>query len=69
MPEPIPVHTLKVIKAQKGLSFEEKLWSALAAIATIVAAVMSYFTMSPMPFVLAFAFAAITVARLEVEDF
>ncbi|MCE2665152.1 MAG: hypothetical protein LW716_21805 [Microcystis sp. 53602_E8] len=52
MPEPIPTKVLQNIKRQKGLSPAEKLWLGLAC---------------PMPIVLAFAFDAVTAARLEVE--
>lgn len=69
MPEPIPAKTLKVIKTQKGLSIEERIWSASTIIGTVIAAVVSYFLKCPMPMVLAFAFTAITVAQLEIEDF
>ncbi|MEC4894669.1 MAG: hypothetical protein SAL07_14975 [Oscillatoria sp. PMC 1051.18] len=68
MPEPIPSKILKTIKAEKGLSNPEKVWSMAAVIVTIVAAFSSYFLHSPMPIVVAFAFAAITVAQLEVEE-
>lgn len=68
MPEPIPTKALRVIKAQKGLCGEERFWSISAVIVTIVATVLSYFLKSPMPIVFAFAFGAITVAILEVED-
>jgi hypothetical protein len=67
MPEPIPLHTLKIIKAEKGLCFEERLWLIFAIVATIAAPILSYVLKSPMPLVLAFAFDAITVAKLEVE--
>ena len=68
MPEPIPPQALRSLKAEKGLSGEEKLWSVSAVIVTLIAAVLSYFLKCPMPLVFAFAFGAITVGRLEVED-
>jgi hypothetical protein len=68
MPEPIPSDTLKTIKSQKGLSPEEKQWIVAATIVSLSAGLFSYFTSCPMPLVLAFAFAAITTAKLEVED-
>lgn len=68
MPEPLPTEALKVIKAKKGLCGEERFWLISAVIVTIVAAILGYFLKSPMPIVLAFAFSAITVALLEVED-
>jgi hypothetical protein len=68
MPEPIPSKVLRRIKAEKGLSNEEQIWSATAIVATLIAVVLSYFTRSPMPLVLAFAFSAVVAGRLEVED-
>jgi hypothetical protein len=68
MPEPIPVPALRVIKAKKGLTFEERMWSMSALIATVLAVVSSYWLKCPMPLVLAFAFDAVTMAHLEVED-
>jgi hypothetical protein len=68
MPEPIPPHALRLIKAEKGLTPNEKFWSSVAAIVTLMAAISSYFLKCPMPLVFAFAFGAVTVARLEVED-
>lgn len=68
MPEPIPVNVLRLIKAQNGLTFEERLWSTSAVIGTISAILFSFWFQSPMPLVLAFAFNAVTVAQLELED-
>ncbi len=68
MPEPIPPQALKLIKAQRGLCGEERFWSIAAVVVTITAMILSYCLRSPMPMVLAFAFAAITVALLEVEE-
>lgn len=67
MPEPIPPEVLREIKAEKGLSREEKLWSISAVLVSIVAGILSYVLKSPMPIGLAFAFAAVTVGMLEVE--
>ncbi len=67
MPEPIPPEVLRKLKAEKGLSGEEKLWSISAVLLSIIAAILSYFFKSPMPIGLAFAFDAVTVALLEVE--
>jgi hypothetical protein len=69
MPEPIPPQALRLIKAEKGMCASEKAWSISAVMVTLIAAILSYFLKSPMPLVLAFAFCAITVARLEVEEF
>jgi hypothetical protein len=68
MPEPIPPRVLRLIKAQKGLSGDERFLSISAVVVTVVAAILSYLLQSPMPIVLAFAFGAVTVALLEVED-
>ena len=68
MPEPIPSKTLRLIKYKKGLSKEEKVWLILAVTVTGIAIIMSYLFKSPMPLVFAFAFDAITVAKLEVEE-
>lgn len=68
MPEPIPSQTLKVIKASKGLSLDEKRLSICAILVTMMAITSSYLWQCPLPLVFAFAFAAITVAKLEVEE-
>ncbi|BAZ50782.1 hypothetical protein NIES4103_33990 [Nostoc sp. NIES-4103] len=68
IPEPIPSHVLKSIKAEKGLTFEERLWSVSAVIGTIVAVVSTFVLRCPMPLVAAFALNAVTVAQLELED-
>jgi hypothetical protein len=67
MPEPIPSNTLSLIKAEKGMSDEEKTWVATSIIFTLIAVILSYLILCPMPIVFAFAFDAITVAQLEVE--
>ncbi len=68
MPEPIPPKVLRAIKAEKGLSGQEKMGSIAAVVVTLSAAILSYCLKSPMPLVFAFAFSAFTVALLEVED-
>ncbi len=68
IPEPIPPKTLRLIKAEKGLSAEEKSWSIAAVAITLIAAILSWCLKSPMPLVLAFIFGAIVVAQLEVEE-
>jgi hypothetical protein len=68
MPEPIPGRTLKLIKAQKGLSPQEKWWSVSAAFATVIGVILSVLLRCPMPLVFVFAVDAVTVAQLEVED-
>jgi hypothetical protein len=67
MPEPIPTDTLRLIKSEKGLSKEERSWVIVSIIFTLIAVILSYWTICPMPIVFAFAFDAITVAQLEVE--
>lgn len=69
IPEPIPFKTLRLIKSQKGLCSEEKLWLTSAMIMSFMGIVLSYFLKSPMPIVFAFALDAITAAQLEVEEF
>ncbi|ACK73060.1 conserved hypothetical protein [Gloeothece citriformis PCC 7424] len=68
MPEPIPSKVLRLIKAEKGLCFEEKVWISLVSLASVSAIILCYFLRSPMPLVFTFAFNAIAVAKLEVED-
>ena len=68
IPEPIPPKTLRLIKSEKGLCYEERLWLIAAAIVTLTAVILTYFLKSPMPLVFAFAFDAITAAKLEVEE-
>jgi hypothetical protein len=68
MPEPIPPKVLRLIKAEKGLSPSEKWWSISAVILTLIAAISSYLLKCPMPIVFAFAFGAITVALMEIEE-
>jgi hypothetical protein len=68
MPLPIPAHVLSVIKEQHGLSLDEKRWNLAAFFAAGVALIASYWFQSPMPLVIAFAFCAIAVAQLEIED-
>jgi hypothetical protein len=68
MPLPIPSQVLREIKAAHGLSVDERFWCLAASVATAVAIGLSYFAQSPMPFVTAFAFCAMVVAGLEVEE-
>ena len=69
MPEPIPAKALQLIKAEKGMCYSEKAWSIAAVIVSLIAALASYILKCPMPLVFAFAFCAVTVAQLEVEEF
>lgn len=65
MPMPIPTQALQVIKAEKGMSPQEKVWCGAAWAAAIAGATITYFLQSPMPLVAAFIFCAITVAQFE----
>jgi hypothetical protein len=65
MPVPIPVQVLQTIKAQKGMCFEEKVWSLAAVVSAIAGGICTYYMASPMPLMAAFAFCAITAARME----
>nr|WP_226594036.1 hypothetical protein [Microseira wollei] len=67
MPEPIPAQVLRVIKARKGFSQEERRWTIAAVLVTVVAALLGFFLKSPMPLLIAFAFDAVTVALFEEE--
>jgi len=67
MPEPIPVKVLKLIKQQKGLCNQERIWVTIAATVTVGTIISSCVAACPVPLVIAFAFNAITAAQLEVE--
>jgi hypothetical protein len=67
IPEPIPPKTLRIIKLKEGLCDEEKLWLGLATGLTLFFLVLGYISQCPIPLVFAFAFDAVTAARLEVE--
>ncbi|AFZ60062.1 hypothetical protein Anacy_4716 [Anabaena cylindrica PCC 7122] len=68
MPEPIPVHVLRVIKEENGLTNQEMIWSMSAVVISILAIIYTFVLKCPMPLVFAFAFNAVTVAQLELED-
>lgn len=68
MPEPIPPTVLRTIKAERGMTVEEKFWSISAVLGTLVAVISTYVFKCPMPIIIAFAFDAVTVAQLEMED-
>lgn len=68
MPLPVPTQVLRQIKAERGLSQDERLWATVATLLAVFAAGLSYLAQSPMPIVTAFAFCAIIVAQMEVED-
>ena len=67
MPEPIPQKVMRLIKSEKGLSSNEQTWLISAAVISAIALGASYFFLSPMPIMLAFAFDAVTFARMECE--
>jgi hypothetical protein len=68
MPEPIPSKTLRLIKAEKGLSSPEKIWLISAVIISLISLIFTYLIKCPMPMVFAFAFGAVATAKVEVED-
>lgn len=68
MPVPIPQSVLQTIKAEKGLSNDERFWSLGAIAGTGLAAVLGYATASPMPLLLAFVGCAVVFARLDSEE-
>lgn len=68
MPVPIPTDVLRSIKAEKGLCREEQIWCLAAVSSAIAAAVGTYCFASPLPLLLAFAFCAIVVGRMEEDD-
>jgi hypothetical protein len=68
IPEPIPTKTLRLIKANKGLCLEEKIWFMAVGCISLLGAIFSFLFKCPMPIVLAFAFDAIAVAKLELEE-
>lgn len=68
IPEPIPYKVLSVIKSEKGMSSDEQFWLITAFLVSAIAVMLCYLIANPMPIVLAFAFDAITVAQLEVEE-
>lgn len=68
MPVPIPSSVLLSIKAEKGLSNHERLWSLSAIAGTVLAAGWGYAAASPMPLMLAFVGCAIVFAQLDSEE-
>ena len=67
MPEPIPSKALRLIKAKKGLSPDERVWAIASVAGTVVAAIASLIMKCPMPMVGAFALCAVTVGQLELD--
>jgi nitric oxide synthase oxygenase domain/subunit len=68
MPVPIPLPVLRTIKAEKGLSPDERNWCLVILVSAGLALVVGYLIASPVPLVGAFAMAAIVVAQLEDDD-
>lgn len=67
IPMPIPDDALQTIKAQYGLSPQEKVWCAAAWIVGALGLGLTYWLECPIPLVAAFAFCAVTVALFEDE--
>ena len=68
MPEPIPTQTLRLIKQQNGFCVEEKAWLMAMGGISLLGTIFSVWFRCPIPIVFAFAFDAIAVARLEVDE-
>lgn len=68
MPVPIPTTVLHSIKAEKGLSNDERVWSLGAIAGTGIAAVLGFAIASPMPLVMAFVGCAVVFAQLDSEE-
>ena len=68
IPEPIPSKILKLIKAEKGFTEDEKIWLLSATIVSAIAIGLSCWLLCPLPLVFAFGFVAVIVAKMEVED-
>jgi hypothetical protein len=60
--------TLKLIKQKNGATSEEILISVIAVFITFLCISWAFICKSPMPLVVAFAFDAVTVAQLEIEE-
>ena len=67
MPEPIPQKVMRLIKSEKGLTAHEQRWLVSTAVVSILALATSCFLVTPMPLMFAFAFDAVTFARMECE--
>lgn len=67
MPEPIPQKVMRLIKNEKGLSSNEQKWLSYALVVSFVAILASYLLATPMPLMFAFAFDAVTFARMDCE--
>ena len=67
MPEPIPQKVMRLIKSEKGLTVNESRWLIYAAVVSVLALAAACLFLTPMPLMFAFAFDAVTVARMECE--
>lgn len=65
MPVPIPTQVLCTIKAEPSLCNEEKIWCFSAILSVVLAVILTWLLVSPMPLVAAFIYCAVTVARME----
>ncbi|MBL1177131.1 hypothetical protein [Pantanalinema sp. GBBB05] len=68
MPVPIPTQVLRAIKAERGLCYEERVWCWATVLSASLAVLFTYVLSSPMPLIAAFAFCAVTVARMEDDE-
>ncbi|MEB3293134.1 MAG: hypothetical protein VKJ24_08230 [Synechococcales bacterium] len=68
MPTPIPPQALRSIKAEKGLSPDEKMWSLVALGSLALGIGLSFTIQSPIPGIAAFSFGAIVMGHLDDED-
>jgi hypothetical protein len=69
MPTPIPTQVLQAIKAEKGLSPDERLWVGAGFASVAIGGLLSYGLVSPLPLFTAFGFCAVVAANLEDESF
>ena len=67
MPEPIPEKVMRLIKYEKGLTSTESKWLAWAIVVSALALAATCLFLTPMPLMFAFAFDAVTFARMECE--
>jgi hypothetical protein len=65
MPTPIPMQVLKSIKAEQGLSMDEKQWCILAIVSLVSGLVLSFSTAEPIAGFLGFTVCAAIVGRLD----
>jgi hypothetical protein len=68
MPVPIPPQALRSIKAEKGMSRDEKFWSFLALGSLAAGIGLSFAIAAPIPAIAAFVFGAIVVGQLDDEE-